>query len=83
MHPYDKKNKSGPIGYAEYTGTGLEDDAHNSKIVLDYKSGLLYLTVTHYQLYDRSSDEVPTYTQQNKTAGSGAHSAWFYFDMTQ
>jgi len=80
--PYEKE-ADGPIGYAEYTGTGLMDDAHNSKLVLDYKSGLVYLTVTHYQLYDRSRHEVPVYTQKNKSPGSGAFSAWFYFDMTQ
>lgn len=83
QHPYNKEIKTGPIGYAEYTGTGLLNDAHNSKIVLDYKSGLIYLTVTHYQLYDRTDDKEPVYTQKNKTAGSGARSAWFYFDMTQ
>jgi len=82
VKPYDKP-ANGPIGYAEYTGTGLLNDAHNSKIVLDYMSGIIYLTVTHYQLYDRSNDLVPIYTQRDKSAGSGAHSAWFYIDMTQ
>ena len=82
VKPYEKP-ANGPIGYAEYTGTGLLNDAHNSKIVLDYMSGIIYLTVTHYQLYDRSDDLVPTYTQRDKSAGSGAHSAWFYIDMTQ
>ena len=82
VKPYDKP-ANGPIGYAEYTGTGLLNDAHNSKIVLDYMTGIIYLTVTHYQLYDRSNAVVPVYTQRDKSAGSGAHSAWFYIDMTQ
>ena len=40
--------KDGPIGYAEYTGTGSKSE-HYTKVVLDYYQGRVYLTLTHYQ----------------------------------
>ncbi|GAA4923719.1 hypothetical protein [Actinoplanes utahensis] len=40
----------GPRGLAEYTGTGSNSE-HNTKIVLDYKSKKVYLTLTHYQFW--------------------------------
>ena len=39
-----------PVGYAEYTGTGSNWE-HNTKIVLDYISKRVYLTLTHYQYW--------------------------------
>lgn len=46
-----KSNTSaGPIGYAEYTGTGSNYE-HSTKIVLDYASKRVYLTLTHYQYW--------------------------------
>jgi len=68
---------AGPIGYAEYTGTGIRADVHNSKIVLDYKRGRVFLTVSHYQLWDQGAP----YVARGQDAGSGAFSPWFYFDM--
>ena len=41
------EDHGGPIGYAEYTGTG-SDYEHNTKIVLDYIGKHVYLTLTHY-----------------------------------
>lgn len=46
-----KSNTStGPVGYAEYTGTGSNYE-HSTKIVLDYASKRVYLTLTHYQYW--------------------------------
>lgn len=59
---------AGPIGYAEYTGTGSNWE-HNTKIVLDYNQKKVYLSLTHYQywamleLEDGSFKMWPTETQ--------------------
>lgn len=45
-----KEGGKGPIGYAEYTGTGSNWE-HNTKIVVDYTTGRTYLTLTHYQYW--------------------------------
>lgn len=66
-----------PIGYAEYTGCGIKNDAHNVKLVLDYVQDRVYVTVTHYQRWDKSA--TGKYTIRDKT--SGEHSAWFYIDF--
>ncbi|MFJ9444471.1 DUF4157 domain-containing protein [Kitasatospora sp. NPDC101235] len=39
-----------PRGFAEYTGTG-SDWEHNVKVVLDYVTKRVYLTLTHYQYW--------------------------------
>jgi Domain of unknown function (DUF4157) len=44
------KGIDSPIGLAEYTGTGSQIE-HNTKIVLDYISKRIYLTLTHYQYW--------------------------------
>jgi hypothetical protein len=73
---------AGPDGYAEYTGTGMRDDNHNSKIVLDYKRGGIYLTVTHYQLWNRAEDSPNEQnTAMGQNADNGSQSAWFFIDM--
>lgn len=69
----------GPIGYAEYTGTGIVDDKHNCKLVYDYVNDIMYVTVTHYQRYDLDANAgqlQQKYTVKSKT--DGTHSAWFY-----
>ncbi len=71
-----QSNVTTPVGYAEYTGTGITGDAHNCKIVLDYVNGDIYVTVTHYQLWDKGNK----YKQKGQNAGSGTYSAWFYID---
>jgi len=68
-----------PVGYAEYTGCGIKDDAHNVKLVLDYVQQGVYVTVTHYQRWDKSA--TGKYTIRDKT--SGERSAWFYIDFAQ
>lgn len=71
----------GAVGYAEYTGTGIKNDTHDSKVVLDYMTGGIYLTVTHYQLWTMKEDgKVET---GGTDANSGTNSPWFYIDMTQ
>lgn len=84
-HPYKPDAEvsagDGPVGYAEYTGTGIQDDVNNSKIVFDYKTGLMYVTVTHYALWTPSPDETD-HKIGDKTAGTGSNSAWFAIDMT-
>ena len=77
--PYDEP-ADGPVGYAEYTGTGIYKDAHNSKIVLDYKTGQIFLTLSHYKLWNKGHGGVPDI--KDKKAGSGSQSAWFCIDMT-
>lgn len=57
----------GPRGLAEYTGTGSKGE-HNTKIVLDYQTKHVYLTLTHYQFWglakaDGSGDFWPLGTQ--------------------
>ncbi|MDB5056445.1 MAG: hypothetical protein JWM44_4495 [Bacilli bacterium] len=69
---------AGPVGYAEYTGTGIMNDIHNSKIVFDYKQGHVFLTLTHYKLWSQE-DNGPSI--KDKTAGSGTESAWYYINM--
>lgn len=69
----------GPVGYAEYTGTGILNDAHNSKIILDYKQGDVYLTLTHYQHWSNIGAGFNTLGQVPSAAG--AHSPWFKIDM--
>lgn len=41
---------TGPVGYAEYTGTGSNWE-HNTKVVLDYVRKRVYLTLSHYQYW--------------------------------
>lgn len=83
-HPYktvrETRERDKPTGYAEYTGSGIKGDWHYSKIVLDYKSGIVYLTVTHYALWSKKGMELEV---GDKTPGSGTNSAWFAFDMTR
>ncbi|MEO6176887.1 MAG: DUF4157 domain-containing protein [Flavobacterium circumlabens] len=83
-HPYikdkDLPHNAGPTGYAEYTGTGIQNDFHYSKIVLNYKTGFIYLTVTHYGLWNKKEDG--NHEIKDKTAGSGELSAWFGISMT-
>ena len=86
-HPYVKDSAlaqhhgpKAPIGYAEYTGTGIQNDFHYSKIVLNYKTGFIYLTVTHYGLWNKKEDG--KHEIKDKTAGSGELSAWFGISMT-
>lgn len=70
----------GPIGFAEYTGTGISDDVHNSKVVFNYRDGHMFLTLSHYQLWTPGKDDAePKIGDQ--TAGSGTQSTWFYIDM--
>lgn len=69
----------GPVGYAEYTGTGILNDAHNSKIILDYKRGDVYLTLTHYQHW--SNIGAGFNTQGQVPSAAGAHSPWFKIDI--
>ena len=48
-HTMQKKTTSKQAtGYAEYTGVGIKNDHHYSKIVFDYKTRKIYLTFTHY-----------------------------------
>lgn len=63
----------GPIGFAEYTGTGILDDAHHSKIILDYKRGDMYLTLTHYQYWTNAG------VLQGQADGD--NNPWFKIDM--
>ncbi len=49
------KGRQGPEGFAEYTGTG-SDWEHNTKVVLDYTQGRIYLTLTHYQFWALIAD---------------------------
>jgi hypothetical protein len=44
------EGKDRPQGLAEYTGTGTNTE-HNTKIVVDYMSKRVYLTLTHYQYW--------------------------------
>jgi len=76
MNALGVKSPSGPIGFAEYTGTGILNDAHNSKIILDYKRGEMYLTLTHYQFWTKSGKSFKT---EGQTAGT--NSPWFKIDM--
>ena len=79
-----------PAGYAEYTGTGILNDAHSVKIVMDYTydnpnpaqvNFNLYVTVTHYKRWNKSPGDKPTYEVKDKS--SGDNSAWFYIDFRQ
>jgi hypothetical protein len=67
---------AGPIGFAEYTGTGILNDAHNSKIILDYRQGHIYLTLTHYQFWTNDHDNFQTEGQ-----AAGTNNPWFRIDM--
>lgn len=67
---------AGPIGFAEYTGTGILNDAHNSKIILDYRRGDMYLTLTHYQFWTNEGNNFQTEGQKG-----GTKSPWFKIDM--
>jgi hypothetical protein len=71
---------TGPIGYAEYTGAGIANDAHNCKIVLDYTSGKLYFTLTHYQHWRNDNGEIKT-TGQDIKPDIDEHAPWFMIDM--
>jgi hypothetical protein len=71
---------AGPIGFAEYTGTGILNDAHNSKIILDYKRGDVYLTLTHYQHWSNAG-LAGFQTQGQAPSAAGTHSPWFKIDM--
>ncbi|WP_242049301.1 DUF4157 domain-containing protein [Aulosira sp. FACHB-615] len=78
-----------PIGYAEYTGTGIRNplnsnrDVHNVKIVLDYVTGKIYVTVSHYGNWEikNKGQEDERYSAVGQKAGSGEFSAWFHIDM--
>lgn len=50
----DTTKKTPPIGYAEYTGI----DSDQNKIVLDYESGRVYITCTHYQHWYKDGKRV-------------------------
>ena len=67
---------TGPVGFAEYTGTGILDDKHNSKVVLDYKRGEVYLTLTHYQYWKKEGERV---TSQGQVEGD--NNPWYRVDM--
>jgi hypothetical protein len=73
----------GPIGYAEYTGSGIMDDLHYSKIVLDYLQGRVYVTVSHYQnwLIKGNAENTNDYKAVGQNPGQGEFSAWFYIKM--
>lgn len=68
-----------PIGFVEYTGAGILNDSHNSKVVLDYKRGGVYLTVTHYQLW--STPQQDKFEVHGQNAQDGQKNPWFYIDM--
>jgi hypothetical protein len=68
-------DEEGPIGFAEYTGTGILNDAHNSKIVLDYRRGHIYLTLTHYQHW------AGAHTFGQVPSAAGTQSPWFKINM--
>lgn len=53
-------NATGPVGYAEYTGTGSNTE-HNTKIVLDYINKRVYLTLSHYQYWALVTKPGPVY----------------------
>jgi hypothetical protein len=44
------EGKDRPQGLAEYTGTGTNSE-HNTKVVVDYMTKRIYLTLTHYQYW--------------------------------
>ncbi|MEV6342339.1 hypothetical protein [Actinoplanes sp. NPDC051851] len=61
-----------PRGLAEYTGAGSKGE-HNTKIVLDYRSKRIYLTLTHYQYWalvkvDGTTEFWPLETQSEEDA---------------
>ena len=70
-----------PIGYAEYTGCGIRNDAHNVKLVLDYTNNDVYVTVTHYMRWNKLAGPPVVYQVGSKV--SGDYSAWFYIDFAQ
>lgn len=80
MHALGVAAPAGPIGFAEYTGTGILNDAHNSKIILDYKRGDVYLTLTHYQHWSNGGAAGFQVRGQAPSA-AGTHSPWFKIDM--
>jgi hypothetical protein len=69
-----------PTGYAEYTGCGIQGDAHCVKLVLEYTNNEVYVTVSHYKRWRKDDGVPPRYTVVSKTEGE--NSAWFYIDFT-
>ncbi|CAN5897947.1 hypothetical protein BH11BAC7_BH11BAC7_31040 [soil metagenome] len=70
-----------PSGFIEYTGTGIANDQHNSKIVFDYMNNHIYLTLSHYQYWGRNAGG--HYDNMAQDAGNAAqtgaqtlHGAW-------
>lgn len=70
-----------PLGWAEYTGTGIQDDKHFSKIVLAYKDGDMFLTLSHYGFYKFNEDDTYKNLGQRYTPESGVQSPWMKIDM--
>lgn len=70
-----------PLGWAEYTGTGIQDDKHFSKIVLAYKDGDMFLTLSHYGFYKFNEDGTYKNLGQRYTPESGVQSPWMKIDM--
>ena len=90
MNILEGHQPQGPIGYAEYTGSGIANDTHNSKIVLDYRRGRIFITVTHYQNWHIAAggnlaepNALPQYVVEGQAANQGTNSAWFCIDMNQ
>ncbi len=71
----ENPNINGPVGFAEYTGTGLGGNHDDCKIVLDYLKGCIYITLTHYQFWEDG------YTLSDQGQLSGTHNPWFKIDM--
>jgi len=76
MAQKSSSNDPVPVGYAEYTGVGIYKDHHNCKVVFDYKTGKMFITLTHYTRFDFEED-----TRVSVNKDSGKFSAFFAVDM--
>lgn len=70
-----------PLGWAEYTGTGIESDKHNSKIVLAYKDGDMFLTLSHYGFYKLGPNKTYENLGQRYRPEEGVKNPWIKIDM--
>lgn len=70
---------TGPIGYAEYTGNGILNDVHHCKLVFDYKSGLVFVTASHYEAFTTKDGH---FLAKVGKSGKGDHNPWFCFDLS-
>nr|WP_198953183.1 DUF4157 domain-containing protein [Fibrobacter sp. UWB2] len=88
QNPYDGegggpkgKSISRPVGYAEYTGTGMGDDRDNCKIVLDYVHGYMYLTLTHYSFWKVTGKKYEVLDKTGEGEKDTLKNPWFKIEM--